>query len=234
MKIHTDIDQRSLAWETLRAGKITASNAHRLVTPLGKIKTGDGPKTLALELLAERWLGGPLPQTWSSFATENGNILEEFARPAFTLETGLETKQVGFIESDDGVCGCSPDGIIAGCETGLEIKCPQIVAHCRYLLDNCVPEDYILQTQFSMYVTGWKQWYFTSFRRGMPPLILLVNRDEKFQDAIHDAVELWSQYMDEAWNRLVALNGGEPKRQPFVPSSPDAPKFTWQTDAVTP
>lgn len=233
MKIHTDCDQHSLEWYQLRAGKITASEAHRLVTPLGKVRAGDGPKTFLLEKLAEKWTGMPLPNEASSFLMEQGQILEEYARPAFELETGLAVKQVAFIETDHGDCGCSPDGIIEGKDIGLEIKCPGIVNHLRYLLDGKLPEDYVLQVQFSLFVTGFSKWMFTSFRRGLAPLILTIEPDDKIQDAITDAVIAFNEQLDSAWDKLCKLNGGPPPPRKEYVLTPGKPQFTWEM-GVTP
>ena len=61
MKIHRNISQGSLEWNCLRAGKVTASELDRLVTPLGKVKTGDGPRSYLCEKVAEAWKGTTLP-----------------------------------------------------------------------------------------------------------------------------------------------------------------------------
>jgi hypothetical protein len=220
MKIHDAMIQGSLEWNLIRAGKVTASELDRLVSPLGKVRTGDGVKTYLMEKVAERWTHGPLPTTnfWDG---DQGQFLEDFARPAFTLETGLDVRQVGFIESDDGRMGCSPDGLI-GDDCGLEIKCPHLETHVRYLLDGKLSEDYILQVQGSLYVTGFKTWKFFSFRRGLPPLILTVEPDPKIQDAIADAMEKFNKALDEALDKLTELNGGV-RPEPPAPLVQDEP-----------
>lgn len=217
MKIHNALIQGSPEWHAVRAGKITASELGRLVTPLGKVREGDGPKTYLMEKVAECWTGAPLP-TVEFWDGDQGQFLEEYARPAFTLETGLEVKTVGFIESEDGKMGCSPDGLI-GDDCGLEIKCPHIQKHVRYLLDGKLPEDYVLQVQGSMYVTGFKIWKFFSFRRGLPPLILTVEPDAKIQQAIAEALKKFNAQLDEALEKLTALNGGV--RQERIVLTPD-------------
>jgi hypothetical protein len=71
----------------------------------------------------------------------------------------------------------------------------------------------------------------------MPPFILKVGRDEKLQAAIAEAIAEFNDRLNEGWERLCALNGGPPVRSKFVPSSPDAPKFTWEqgdNEGVTP
>lgn len=235
MKIHTEYPQQSLAWFEARAGKVTASDMHRLVTNLGKVKTGEGPKTLLLEKLAEKFIGGPLPREAGSFLMEQGQVLEEYARPAFALETGMDVEQVGFIESDDGTTGCSPDGLILNRKGGCEIKCPGHVNHVRYLLDNVVPEDYVLQVQHSLFVTGFEFWWFFSYRRQMPPFILKVGRDEKLQAAIREAIDEFNAKLADGWDKLCQLNGGPPVRTKLVPPSTEPVKFTWeQGDDVVP
>jgi YqaJ-like recombinase protein len=206
VKIHRDIAQGSLEWGQLRAGKVTASEMHRLVTPLGKIRTGDGPTSFLMEKVAESWIGAPLP-TAEFWDADQGRFLEEYARPAFTLETGLEVSEVGFIESDDGRVGCSPDGLI-GDDCGLEIKAPHLETHIKYLLEGVVPPDYVLQVQGSLYVTGFPKWKFFSFRRGLPPLILTVTPDPDIQAAIDSAVGAFCFRLTTALARLTQLNGG--------------------------
>src|ERR1700678_1668388 len=143
MKIHNALVQGSPEWHAIRSGKVTASELDRLVSPIGKVRTGDGPKTYLMEKVAECWTGAPLPHVgfWDG---DQGQFLEEYARPAFTLESGLDVRTVGFIESDDAKMGCSPDGLI-GADCGLEIKCPHIQTHVGYLLGGVLPTDYVLQ-----------------------------------------------------------------------------------------
>ena len=126
MKIH-NVAQSSVDWQILRSGKVTASETDNLVTPLGKVRTGDMVRSYLMKKVAEAWLGGPLPSL-NTFDMDQGNILEEFARPAFTLETGLDVREVGFITGNDERVGCSPDGLI-GTDAGVEIKCPRIETH---------------------------------------------------------------------------------------------------------
>lgn len=224
MKIHRDIAQGSPEWNALRAGRVTASELDRLVSPLGKIRTGDGPKSYLMEKVAESWLHAPLP-TAEFWDGDQGRFLEEYARPAFTLETGLEVEEVGFIVSDNGRLGCSPDGIIVGQDCGLEIKCPHIEKHCRYLLEGKVPDDYILQVQGSLYVTGFSHWKFFSFRRGLPPLILTVEPDPKIQEAIKVAVAEFTAQLDSALDRLTLLNGGARPAPVKLPEREIEPEF---------
>lgn len=227
MNIHTECEQGSLEWYLLRSGRVTASEMDRLVTPLGKVKTGDGPKTLLMEKLAEKWLGGPLPAVEGVWDLEQGHFLEEYARPAFELETGLTVKKVAFVTGDNENIGCSPDGLI-GDSCGLELKSPHVEKHIRYLLDGEVPQDYILQVQGCMLVTGYSHWYFCSFRRNMPLFILDVQRDEKIQAALSEALDRFLVQLEDGWKMLCEKNGGPPAPRSYPTLSKSPIKMSWE------
>lgn len=220
MNIHA-VAQQSVDWQILRSGKVTASEMDSLVTPFGKVKTGDGPRTYLHKKVAEAWLGGPLPSL-NVFDMEQGNILEEFARPAFALETGIAVSEVGFITGTDERIGCSPDAMI-GTTAGVEIKCPRVETHIGYLLEGTLPKDYVLQVQGSLFVTGLSKWYFYSFCRRMPSLILEVAPDPDIQKAIAEATGAFLERFEEALEKLVKLNGGirpDPRAKFMPPPTP--------------
>lgn len=151
------------------------------------------------------------------WAVEQGRILEELARPGFVLETNMEVRQVGFITKGetglDSLVGCSPDGLI-GDNCGLEIKCPRLQTHIGYISEGVLPEDYVLQVQGSLYVTGFPQWKFYSYYRNVPSLILTIEPDAKIQEAIGEAVTAFLERYETAWEKLIELNGGvTPPRQ---------------------
>jgi len=232
VKIHS-AQQGSLEWLQARAGKVTASCLNQILTPEFKVRTGQMPQTYLFRTLAERWLGQPLPQPEGVWNLEQGSLLEEYGLPAFTLETGLDIKRVGLCETDDGQFACSPDGLI-GDDAGLELKCPHIHTHISYLLEGEIPPQYRAQVHGCMAVTGTTKWYFCSFRRMMPPLVLTVNRDEKIQNAIMGAVAEFNERLAEGWETLLHLNGGKPPiRQTFTPT-PGPVRFTWEQPTPQP
>jgi len=223
LKIHKDIEQNGVDWLILRSGKVTASEMDALISPLGKIRTGDGVNTYLNQKLCERWTGGPMPALHGIFDLEQGKLLEERAKPAFTLHTGIDIQSIAFIETDDGRVGCSPDAMI-GSESGVEIKCPRMDTHIGYLLAGELPKQYVAQVQGSMFVTGCKQWHFFSFHRAFPPLHLVVDRDDDFQESLEAAIGEFNVRLDAAMKRLEDLNGGPPKRsiaKPVLPTDPD-------------
>jgi hypothetical protein len=102
--------------------------------------------------------------------------------------------EVGFIESDFGGFGCSPDGLIYATESydrsanvqviewipthGLEIKCPMPETHLAWLDDGILPGIHELQVHACMAVTQLDRWDFLSFCPGQPSLLLEVHRSE--------------------------------------------------------
>lgn len=208
MKI-VECEQNSLEWLVLRAGKPTASEFSQLLTPKFEIRTGEMPKTFLARKLAEAWIDGPLPGH-QSIDMEIGKILEDEAKPKYTLEYGDEITNVGFITTDDGRIGCSPDGLI-GDDGGIEIKCPLAETHVKYLLAGKVPDDYITQVHGALYVTGRPWWRFMSYRRRFPTLMVQVNRDPEIIEAIHEALTEFLSRFDTAWSKLCDMNGGPPR-----------------------
>lgn len=208
MKIH-DVKQGSIEWLLLRSGIPTASEFHALVTPLWKVKTGEAPETYLHKKLAEWWTGAPLT-TFYGASMEQGNVLEDEAIPWYELEFNQKINRVGFITTDDGKVGCSPDGLLDG--GGIEIKSPEAHTHVGYVLSGDLPKDYATQVQGAMYVTGGDWWRFVSYRRGFPKLVLKVERDEKAQEAIGEALARFLEVFEDAKAAMISLNGGPPKR----------------------
>lgn len=217
MKIHP-AQQGSVEWMNARAGIPTASEFDQLVTPLFEIRKGEMPVSYLAKKVAERWLGGPL-SGFNTFDMDQGNILEEEALPFYELEYGVTVNQVGLILTDDGRVGASPDGLLE--VGGLEIKCPQPHAHCKWLLDGKLPKEHAPQVHGSMFVTGAPCWTFMSYRRKFPPLVLIVERDEEIQEAIEEALSLFCDRLDRAYEHLVNLNHGPPHRSAIPTSKPE-------------
>lgn len=234
MIVHNEYAQGSADWAIARSGLPTASEFDALLTPEFKARSGQTPATYLAKKLGEWWQGGP-EIGFNTFAVEQGQVLEAEARPWYQLEYGKTVEQVGFITTDCGSIGCSPDGIIDG-KTGVEIKCPAMHTHVAYLLDGDLPKDYACQIHGGMYVTGFKEWKFISYRRHFPKLVLTIARDEEIQEKIDTALRDFLEKFEAGKRRLIEINGGPPKRSPLVkPMS--APRFVPNQDVndlVTP
>ncbi len=202
MKIH-DLKQGSPEWHKARLGIPTASEFDALISPLGKVRTGEGVETYLHRKLCEHIMGCPQSEG-SSFSMENGSILENEARPWLAVSHDLAIETVGFITTDDSRAGASPDGLI-GDEEGLEIKCPTNPVHLKYLLAGVLPSEYVAQVQGSMYVTGRPRWRFLSYSRQFPPLILTVPHDAIFQANLKTALDGFNARFDAALTRIQAM-----------------------------
>jgi len=205
MKI-IDVKQGTAEWLSARAGIPTASELDSLVSPTGKARTGETPHTYLCRKLAERWTGFPL-QSFSGGVMEQGAILESEAVPYFELSRGVSVERGGFVTTDDGTFGASPDGLLPD-GSGLEIKCPQPPNHLRWLLGGVLPAEHALQCHGGMYVTGAERWTFMSYCRRFPEFTVEVVRDSTIIDTIAEALATFKERMDSAWETLVRANGG--------------------------
>lgn len=206
MKIH-NVEQGSGPWLELRLAKPTASEFDQLVTPLWKIKTGEAPRSYLYQKICEKFMGA-FADGGSSFAMGQGSIMEHEALPWFAFTHEMPVQRVGFCTTDDGRIGCSPDGLI-GEDGGIEIKCPQPATHLRYWVEGVLPKEHAAQVHGSMYVTGRKWWYFVSYSRQFPALVIRVERDEKIQAAIGEALAGFLAEYDELYERLKRLKDAE-------------------------
>ena len=184
------MEQGSVEWLLARVGMITAS---RMNDVMAKIKSGEAAarKNYRVELAVERISGLPterfisVPMKWG---TEN----EIFARAAYSVATGFEVEEVGFIACQDILrSGCSPDGLV-GIDGGIEAKCPNTATHIEWAVAGNVPTEHRLQMQFCMFCTGRDWWDFVSFDPRMPEgqqlFIRRLHRDEKVIKELIDAV----------------------------------------------
>ena len=142
-----DVDQRDEEWYNLRRGKITASNAHRLLTP-AKFST------FKWELLAETLTEHPVPDTRVGEAAQRGIDLEDTAIEAYIESramTHCDYYKMGFcISLDYPICGASPD-LVVGTGGLAEIKCPNSETHLKYIETGAKPEI-VAQMNFQMWI----------------------------------------------------------------------------------
>ncbi len=208
MSRYIDVKQGDQEWLDARMGIPTASEFNALVSPSWKVRTGEGPETYLVKKLAERWFGRPL-MSWYGGMLEQGSIMESEARPWYEFTYGVRVRPCGFFTTDDGAVGASPDGVFDD-GTGIEIKCPAWHTHIKWLLDGGLPKQHAAQVQGSMYVTGTERWQFLSYCRGLPALIVTVERDEQAMAALAEALLAFNERLKAGYERLVQANGGQP------------------------
>ena len=199
--------QQSEEWFRARKGRITASNADRILTPTGK--DSSQWDAYAIELVAECIRPDEMPTFFGNAHTDRGNELEADARDHFSAVMGMEVTQVGFVTREDGIVGCSPDGLIyqdGVAVAGVELKCPIAKVHAGYVVEGAVPKSYMPQVHFSMAITG-LPWYFMSYCPGMVPHIALVKPDD-YTAKMADAVDRFLIYYAERRKQLLPLLTG--------------------------
>lgn len=193
-----DCEQGSPEWFAARLGKPTASEFDKIITAGGKPSTqADG---LLHKLLAELITGKPAAFTESDWM-KRGKEYEAEARDFLAFHHDIEIARVGFVTTDCGSFGCSPDGMYA--DGGCELKCPSPGVHVSYLLAGKLPSEYVPQVQGSMLVTGAPWWDFVSYHPDMPPLILRVERDPKFHEALAELMGKFLAKLETAKRALT-------------------------------
>lgn len=159
--ITLDCEQGSEEWLAARLGIPTATGFENIVTATGK-KSASYIKYMA-ELIEESIIGLQ-DESFKSRFMERGNQLEPLARSAYEFITGNAVMQVGGVYLDENKeVMVSPDGLIPELKKGLEIKCPKMSTHIRYLLEGGLPSEYVIQVQANLWVTGYETWDFVSY-----------------------------------------------------------------------
>lgn len=189
MLIERDMIQGSPEWHAARIANMGATTIQRLVTAKGKKVAASTRQKLLYDFAAEK-IEGIKKETPKMKAMERGNEFEPTGRASFQFETGLKVEEVGMIYPDElKRWHVSPDGLIAGQDKGLEIKCPDLATHLGYLEASVLPNEYTVQVQASLAATGYESWYFMSYHQMVKPLILEIPRDEEMIALIEAQIE---------------------------------------------
>lgn len=193
--IFADVVQGSPEWVECRMGIPTASMFKEVTSkkgPRGGIPKGR--QTYMYRLAGEIISGEPM-DSYTNTNMERGQEREVEARDLYALLKDIEPIQIGFIKS--GNCGASPDALV-GDDGLIEIK--DALAHIQIarLLNGELPPEHKAQCQGQLMVSQ-RQWVdFMSHSRGLPPLIIRVERDEPYIAAMKIDID---EFVDE----LIAL-----------------------------
>lgn len=171
-------EQGSPEWHQVRNGVITASNFGKIVTAK-TMKLSAQADEVENRIVAQILTGDDENDFEGNKHTERGKEYEPEAVALYEMLRGVETTTIGFITSDDGAFGCSPDRLV-GEDGGLEIKCPAQHTHIRSLLAGSIADDHKPQVQGCLYITGRKWWDCMSYHPKLPPSIIRVERDEAY------------------------------------------------------
>jgi hypothetical protein len=185
----------------LRLGIPTASEFPKIVTPTGKLS--EQARKYAHLLVAEQLLGRPLISLDELEWVARGKELEPEAARLYEFDRDVDTEPVGFLTTDDGRIGASPDRLV-GKPGVLEIKAPAPQTHVGYVLDGFA-EKYKPQVQGQLLVSDreWCDWM--SYHPELPPIIDRVHRDEVFIGRLRDALNVFCDMLDAMRERTRSI-----------------------------
>jgi putative phage-type endonuclease len=189
-------------WFKARAGIPTASEFHKIVTPAtGKYSAQ--ARGYQFRLLAEKLLGEMPADLGGVPAIQHGKALEETAVNAYEFESKTTTRKVGFVVTDDGRIGASPDRVLVEGSGWAEIKCPLSAAvHLGYWADG-FGADYHCQRQGQMFVADLDFVDMFSYFRRLPSVNIRYGRDEDFLSKLKECLKRFYDEMSFLELRLL-------------------------------
>lgn len=204
--VHRDLVQGSDEWFQARRGLLTASEMRLIMTPKGKPADNPKSRTHFWELLAQR-ISAYVEPSYVGDDMLRGHEEECRARIAYN-EHVAPVEDVGFITNDRWgfTLGYSPDGLI-GSDGLIEVKSRRQKYHVETIMGGGVPDEFRVQIQTGLLVSG-RQWCdFISYHGGLPMLIVRVEPDPEMQAAIIDAATAFEERMIDAlasWRSITA------------------------------
>jgi len=202
---HADIVQGSDEWLEMRRGILTASEMKLIITPTLKTASNDKEKAHLYELAAQRITGYVEPQFISDDMLRGMD--DEIDAKALYHEHYAPVEDIGFITNDllGFTIGYSPDGLV-GDDGLIEIKSRRQKYQMQTILTGMVPDEYMIQLQTGLWVSGRKWIDFISYSSGMPMFVKRVYPDAEYRAAILTAamqfetrlIEVVDQYKEKS------------------------------------
>lgn len=208
-----DAEQRSPAWFAARLGRLTGSNAGKM---LAKIKSGEAAdrRNLRVQLILERLTQKPQESGFQSDAMRAGIEREPLAIAAYEAQTGQLLEATGFLSHNELMIGASLDGHLGDFETLISIKCRQPAAHYDFLRHGIIPASAMAQMRHELFVSGGREHHYVSWNPDFPDtkqlkFVVLKRADldipeyERF--ALHFLAEIDEELRSlEGWSALSA------------------------------
>lgn len=200
MKI-IDCEQGDIVWVEARLGKPTASEFHRILTPKGDLSKQ--ANKYAYRLLAEFFLNQQMDSLEGLEWIEHGKMSEDDAVRIYEFIHDVEVQKVGFITTDDGRIGASPDRLVG--KNGMEVKCPSPQVHIGYLLGD-LGDKYKPQVQGEIFVGEFEWVDFFSHNVNFKPVDLRTFRDDGYIKLMEVALKDFCDMKDEMLDK-IKVNG---------------------------
>jgi putative phage-type endonuclease len=152
-----------------------------------------------LQLWAEK-TGAVEPEDISNKdAVKWGNRLEEVCASAFEEESGLKVRRAPqlYVSKDYPFMRCQVDRLITGTDDLLEIKTASAWKEKEWEGEE-IPQEYILQVQWQLMITGRKTGYIAVLIGGQKFLWKKIEADYSiFQSMIESAVSFWKMAQEK-------------------------------------
>lgn len=214
---HNDLIQGSDEWHAARCGLLTASEIKLILTPTLKIASNVKERAHLWELAAQRisgyvepsYIGDEMLRGWDDEITACALYSKHFAPVA----------ECGFVTNDKWgfTLGYSPDGLVG--DHGL-IECKsrrqkfQVQAIVEHFTDGTVPEDFALQVQTGLLITGRKWCDLVSYSGGLPMIAMRIEPHAETQAAIIDAAAKFESRISEVVADYHAALESDPRLIP--------------------
>jgi hypothetical protein len=199
----------------VRLGIPTASQFHKVLTPTGKISSQC--TAYSYRLIAERLLKESMDDQLGHVEwVQRGKQEQPNAERQLEFANGIKLDPVGFITSDDGRIGCSPDALIRGKPEAVEIKCPAPWTQVGYLLDG-PGNDYRPQVQGQLLVGEFDRVHFYSWHPRMPAFHLATQPDGPYIRELRSALDAFCDLLDKQTERARALGAYVTTEWPTLP-----------------
>jgi len=190
-----DVKQGEESWYACRRGIPTSSRFDEIITPkTGKLSAS--ARKYAYWLIAEKVLNRSLESIDNLQWVEHGRENEPTAVAAYEFITGTETKPVGFITTDDGRWGASPDRLLIGENGGLEVKCVAPNTMIGYMVDG-FGDAYKVQVNGQMLVAELDFVDRYAWHAEMPAVRVRTYRDEPYIKILSAALNDFSDMLAE-------------------------------------
>ena len=211
--IHHAVEQGSPEWIALRLGIPTASMFHKIITP-AKLAYSAQARGYMFYLIAERVLNQQLDSISNLEWIERGKRLEPEAVRAYEFHHGVETAPIGFLTTDDGRIGATPDRFIVSTSYrgAVELKCPAPQTHIEYMIDG-FGNDYILQAQGQNFVGELEFVDRWSYHPDLPPVPVRTPRDEHVIAALRSGLARFLDEYDAALETVMRRGYFEDRRK---------------------
>jgi len=197
-----DLIQRGDEWFAERLGSLGGSEIYDATA---KLKSGKGytskREDLKVKKVLERIIRKQIGRSASGYNVQRGVDGETTARNAAAFVMGVKISEVGMFKHNRlNQSHSSPDGIIDGTNTAIEIKVPTEATHFETLMTGKIPEQYFTQCQWHMACGGFESVKYISHDDRFPPeaqlFIQEVKRDPEFIAQLEEEAEKFLKEVD--------------------------------------